>query len=549
MASVTLDAPAIVVGLPTAYVLTTAGDPRVKRNRVAVDWGRGPRDQLIIVEAVTERPLAELRSAVIDKPTWTLNGIGGMGVQIPVNDPTLLDCLVDPATVTGGTGELNLLGREAQFWRNGELRWAGPIVAGEVDMGKGVLSLDCWDLGWYLSRKFIGAAERRDKLNGLGQMEEAGLPGWTRTGVTMTRTSSTKARGTYSAQMIGEGAATASFSFPAITSGQDGTVLVTAMVKLSEAEDIANPILSVKAVPAGGTDTYRPAAENWAEIDEDTLLGGWTRVSAVCHLKPNVANDVTVALWSNSGAHSVWFDDVRVMRNDTVGIPSPGSDLTDHGRALVNHVQSIEKGGGFGLAVKVFATCGVVEVLGVRHIEHPQLLDLFDTYVNRDDGWDWWLDPQRRRVCFAPRRGQDQVDVALSDRSVVGGGWVHDESEVASSVVVLGEGDGIDRPEGGYEDTSGTAGLSLDYLDRPPNGTRLSALDPRARSIHAQRSQPQTTLKPMVVPATWWEEYGVSPGDVFGNHLTAGVLRPAAGGGFRVQQVAHDLASDTLELT
>ncbi len=92
------------------------------------------------------------------------------------------------------------------------------------------------------------------------------------------------------------------------------------MQKLSEAELIANPIISVAAVPAGSSDTYRPVPENYAEIDEDTQLGEWTRVTAVCHIKPNVANRVTIALWSNSAVHSVYFDDVRAMRNDTVGI-------------------------------------------------------------------------------------------------------------------------------------------------------------------------------------------------------------------------------------
>lgn len=549
MATLTVDAPARVVECAPARVRPATTTVRRGRRTTATPWGLGSRDQLVIVEAVTENRLAELRSAVIDKPTWVLNGVGSMAFHVPADDPTLLDCLVDPDSVQAGAGKLKLLGREAQFWRDGELRWAGPVTSADVSLRAGVVSFQCQELPWYITaKKFMGAAERVDWLDGIGSMDVSGLPGWTRNTVTATRDTTTKKRGAGSARLIGEGSISATFTVPALTSGQATTVLLTVLAKLSTATAVGQPIASIQAYPTGESTPYNPTAVNFAEVDDDTVLGSWTRFTCRCSVKAGVVNTVRVGLFSGSGAHSTWFDDVRALRNDTTGYSAPGEDLTTHGYALINHAQSVRKGGGFGFGVLVLANTGTVEPMGVRHLEHTQLGDLFDAYVSREDGWDWWVDPKRRRFVFAPRRGVDHTDIALSDRSALSGGWTHDETNVASSIVVIGEGDGVERPEGGYENTSRTAGLSLDYLHRPPNSTPLSALDPMAQSLWEQMSQPQTTPKPVTVPADWWPD--LTPGDRFPNHLTCGVVRPATSDdGLRVQKIVHDLDADVLELS
>jgi len=546
MATVTIDSP-MLIAEPSPLGITVSCDDLIVGSRgTPAVWGTGHRDQLVIVEAVTERALGELRSAVIRKPSDVLNGIGDMEFEVPADDPTLLDCLVDGDTVDLGAGELMLIGREAQWWRDGELRWAGPVVVGAVDLGSMTVTFRAFSLAWYLGRRFMGTAERRDLLVDLGQMDVAGLPGWSSAGsVTAVRNTTTKVRGVGSAQCSGVGAIQASFVHDIETSSSDLTVYLTAMVRIPAGAVEGDEIITILAVPDGETTAYRSGEANTYRVQADTPTGQWIRVGAYTRVRPNVHNTITVTLWSQYVGNT-YFDDVRAMKNDTTGL-NPAKDLTTHAKALIDHAQSTKKGT-FGFRCVVRSTTGVEEILGARHMEHAQLLDLFSTYTDRDDGWDWWIDPRNRTIYIANRRGVDHEHLSLDGWTAVAGGWDHDESEKSSDIVTISDiGDGIDRPEGGYSDRSKTGGLGLDWLDRAPTGTPLSFLDARARQIHALKSQPQTTFSPVLVPGDWWGEVG--PGDRFPTHMRCGVLRPAVpDGGFRVQKVTYDLETDLLEL-
>lgn len=550
MSTITVDSyPRVIEWKPTK-VKVTASPPRVlSRSAPLATVGGFNCDQLVIVEAVTENPLMELRGAVVEAPSWVLNGIGTLRFTISAHDGALVDCLVDPDTLDLGSAEQVGIGREVQWWRNGELRWAGVPVRGDVDLGSQTVTYDCPDLGWYLSRRFMGAAERKDLLDGIGQMEKVGLPGWTRTGAAVAvRNTTTKQRGVGAAQVSGVGSLQASFIHPAQTEGQDGTVYLTAMVRIPDTYSAEDYLCSITAVPSDGSDVYRPGDYNTATVLSDTASGSWVRVGCYCYMRPGRQNVVTVTLWSLGGGN-IYFDDVRAQKNDTTGIPVPGADKATHGVAIVNHAQDGRGKGTFGFKAEVLTPSGTTEVLGERHQLHTQVLDVFKRYVDSDDGWDWWIDPQRRAIVFAARKGKDQTNLPLSERTIAAGGWTHDETNKSSSIVVLGEGDGVERPEGSYVDTSTTAGLVLEELVRPPNGTRLGDLDPMARARWAQASQPQTTFRPIKVPATWWEEYDLQTGDTLPSDLHCGVLRPSLpSDGLRVQRITHDLSTDTLEL-
>lgn len=524
----------------TAY--TGTGGPSVESA-----WGNVHRDQLIIVDATTQARLGELRSGQIDKPRWKLNDVGDMSFRVPADDPTLLDCLVDPATVDLGKGKLKLLGREAQWWRNGQLRWAGPVVSAEVDASGGQVNFRAFDLGWYFGRRVMGEAERKDLLNNQGQFESPGLPGWTASGTTATRDLLVKARGGSSVKLSGVGAITNTFTFPAQSVGQDLTVRVTGVVRLPSGLPADTAVLSVNAF-RGGVEV-RPGNWTTAKTRTDTPSDTWERFDAYCIMEPGYAHQIQVTLWSTT-AGPVWFDDVRSLRNDTTGIAAPGADLVEHGLALVDHSQSVSRGKapfGAPFGREWLSLTGTIEVMGVRHLEHTSVLDLLDQYASRDDGFDWWPDPQTRTVLFAARRGQDQTEFAVDNWTTRGGGWTQDETQRASAVIVLGDGSAVERAEGGYSNGSRTDGMILDRVIRPVNGTKLIELDPLARSEWESASRAPSQLAAVRVPGEWWDD--LSPGDTLPVSLSAGVLVPDTyGSTMRVSEITYDLVDDVLEL-
>lgn len=542
-----------MVTAPTAHVtrpgatrcLVRPGGARVGLpSFVPVVYPKGHSNQMVIC-GLDGDPLVDVAGAM-DKPSWVLNGVGSHGVTLSAYADAL-DYLVDPSTVRDDSGRLRLVGRELQHWRDGVLIWQGPFVTANVSLS-GTVKLGALDLGYYVTRKFMGAAERKDRLQGIGSMDRAGLPGWTQTGSCVkTRSTTIKARGIGSAQLTGNGAISASFIHEALHQGSDETLHLTAVVAVPSGTPVGTGLagLTIRNYAGGPV-----VDESIVVVDEDTNIGGWTRIDTTARVPIGASRHVTVTLISLGSHGDTYFDDVRALHNDTTGIASPGADLSTHGVAIINHLQGGRgQGVGFKLRPMVVTNSGTVEVLGVRHLEHTQGSDLLQALVDRDDGIDWWIEPDGirgpRAFCFAHRRGVDHDNLTFHDRVVTSGGWSHDESELSSKVVVIGDGDGVDRPEGGYWDTSRTAGLTLDYLHRPPNSTRLSALDPMARQVWAQKSQPQEVPGPLTIPDSWLPD--IVPGDTFPTELAVGKVRTNAR--IRVATITLDDEAGQLVLT
>ena len=482
---------------------------------------------------------------MIDRPSDELNGVGQMAFTISTHDPALLDSLVDPDTVDLGVGELSLIDREVEWWRDGEMRWAGIPVAADVSLD-GTMRVQCYSLAWRLARRFVGAAERKDLSEGVGQMDEAGLPGWTRVGVTAVRNTTVKRRGAGSAQISGTGWMWHEFVHPPHGNESSIAVYLTAQVRVQTGTPDDEVLATINAYDVStGVEVLPDREWNTAKVTQATLRDGWNTTEARCFIPPEGAR-VRWGFW-NATTGNRYVDDARPMKNDTIGIPE-GGDLTEHFRAIINHANLGRGKSDTGLKPVVLANTGTVEVLGIRHLEHTQILDVLKGYTDREDGFDWWVDPRTRRIYVAPRRGQDHEDLVLHEWNVMAGGWTHDESERSSSVVVPGEGDEITRAEGGAMDDQAIGGQLLDHFHRPPNGTPLASLDPIARSVLARLSKPQVTLDAVRVPGEWWPD--VSPGDRFRVEVASGRVRPpGAPAWLRVQTVTCDLDTDTLELT
>lgn len=535
------EAPARVLRPSRARCRVITGIPRIGyRPTIPVIYPDGHTDELIVVETTSQKRLCQVRAATVDKPSWVLNGVGSMGVTVTAHNDAL-DHLVTPGSVVDGAGVMRLIGREIQFWRDGVMRWAGPPISAQVSTS-GVVDLSCMDLGWHLARKFFGSAERKDLLRDTGLMDRAGLPGWSLAGsASKARSTADKVRGSGSMVLSGNGAAQASFLTPARPVAP--AVHLTLMAKVPEGTPIGTRIATITTRTSGGT----VIAEASIVVDGQTKFDVWERHTAYARQRVGIVNFDTVTLWSSGDHGDTKFDDVRVLENDTTGIPSPGKDLVNHIKAGLDHMQGgAGQGVGFGFGFEILTYTGTVEVLGERHLNHKQWTDFLNQYTSRSDGLDWRIDPARRVLQVGKRIGVDHTNISLHERSVHAGGWVHDESTIAAKVVVPGDGDGVDRPEGGYWDTSRTAGLTYDDFWQPPADTPLSALDRIAEQRWDEVSQPQISFDQLAVTDDLLGTVG--PGDTITGTMKIGKVRLPRDTPVRVGQVALDVEAGQLVL-
>jgi len=535
------EAPARVLLPSRGRCRVVTGTPRIGyRPTIPVIYPDGHTDELIVVETTSQKRLCQIRGATVDKPSWVLNGVGSMGVRLSAHNDAI-DHFVTPGTVVDGAGVMRLIGREVQWWRDGVLRWAGPPISATISTS-GVVDLSCMDLGWHLARKFFGAAERKDLLRGTGSMDAAALPGWVLAGsASKARSTADKVRGSGSMVLSGNGAAQASFLTPARPVAP--AVHLTLMAKVPEGTPIGTRIATITTRTSGGT----VIAEASIVVDGQTKFDVWERHTAYARQRVGIVNFDTVTLWSPGDHGDTKFDDVRALENDTTGIPSPGKDLVNHIKAGLDHMQGgAGQGIGFGIGFEILTYSGTVEVLGERHLNHKQWTDFLNQYTSRSDGLDWRIDPARRVLQVGKRIGVDHTNISLHERSVHAGGWVHDESTIAAKVVVPGDGDGVDRPEGGYWDTSRTAGLTYDDFWQPPADTPLSALDRIAVQRWDEVSQPQISFDQLAVSDDLLGT--VNEGDTITGTMKIGKVRLPRDTPVRVGQVALDVEAGQLVL-
>jgi hypothetical protein len=562
---VTVTAPARAVRVGTNRYRSRKLTPRVGLSPIVpVVYPKGHDDVLLICEALSEKPLAEIPGVLPDAASWVLNGVGELSFTGSTWDESL-DHLLDPDSFVDGAGTPRMIGREIQWWRDGVLRWSGvPVHAAPTLDGK--VTIGCFDLGWYILRRVMGAAQRRDRLNGFGSFDTRGLPGWVTTGSCVkAQDTSDKVRGFGSAALTGSGSIVRSFTEPTTRVGSKLPVHLSGYVKPAAGTPVGSALaaINVRGTPRGAI----VSQATWT-TDEDTRLGAWQPFHIYALLPPGAPHYVSVSLLSPHG--TIRFDDVRSEKNDTTGAPPPGVDTAQHGKLIVHHLTDTRKGGDPRLWPVVDRETGVDEVLGERHYLHTQLTDVFGRYTNRDvGGWDWRIDERTRTIRFARRVGVDHFhlsddgvtyfdDLVLENQLAQGGGWEVDYSEFSTDVIVLGEGDDVARPEGAYQTPdselrAATGGVRLDWVESPPAQTALFDIDPMARELHAQKSQPQVAPSITVpldllgegIPATSKDGL-LRCGDRVTTTLTSGRWRMADR--IRVASLTAHPATETLEV-
>lgn len=424
-----------------------------------------------------------LANAIVAPVTSELNAAGAAAVTLATTDP-------DAA--------LMVPGREIQIYYQGDpnpIFW-GPIVRPQAGLDES--TWQCAGLFWYFEHRFMGRADRVNQLTNGGF--EAGETGWSFTGVTHAIDTGTFNDGAQSLELTGGTADHATFAHQTWThpaGGYPGGDFITASawVYVPSADYVGGA-----ANDYGLVVIHRDASGNvvngdFAEIGDDT------EKDVFIPLEVGVSNvqeghTVEVRLFPPHGV--AYFDTVTLtfMESLSFGYPSPPVDVTDIIGGIVDYAQNRTfDHGKSDLNIDWTGNpTGVTRQIAYQFAEHRNIADAILEYVrNGNCDIDIALTPTTRTLTVYPG-GKGSVygttlelDVNIADFS-----FASDLENGASHVVMLGPGDGPDRPEGGAADASFLGGaFTLEIVEQAPDDTTVGQLDDRAEDRLKVAARPE----------------------------------------------------------
>jgi hypothetical protein len=449
-------------------------------------------DYRLYVVDKTGAQFCQVTNARIGSITFELNGGGGLDFTLPVTD--------------AGTSCIQP-GREVQVWRGNQLLFWGPVVRQQVGLDEA--AYQCAGLLWYFERRFMGKADRTNLLvNGDFENSETG---WTFVGgvghsVDLTR----KIEGAKSLRLEGSVADHAEHALQIYTHTTQwhpygDAVIVSAWVYVPSADyegGAVNDIGLVAVHKRAGVVQGDPAI---AEIGDDTLRDQWIPLEVIV---PAVKEDDTVEvhLYPPHGVANFDLVTLTLMESLTFW---PGQDVATIVAGIVTYAQdnNIFTHGKSDLNIGTAGPAtGVVKDVTYQFAEHRNVADAILEYVREGViDIDIAITPTTRTfTTHAPRKGHHRSDLALTlDTTVADFSYSWDGEAAATSVVILGPGDGPDRPEGGATDTTAIGGLTLEWVESAPDDVTVGGLDDRA----AERLR--IGVNPTVIEATTLPGVGV----------------------------------------
>lgn len=436
----------------------------------------------------------ELTDARIGSVTFELNGAGGVDFTLPITH-------ADASCVQAG--------REVQVWRGNQLLFWGPIV--RVQTGLNEIAAQCQGLLWYYERRFMGRADRVNLL--VNGDFEASETGWSFVnGVTHSIDLTRKVEGAKSLRLTGASAdhiqhATQTYTHTTQYHPDGDFVTVAAWVYVPAADYLGGALEDAGLVAIHRRGGVQQGESQIAVIDDDAPERDQWRPLEVGVYGVKLNDTVEVRLYPAHGVTN--FDLVSVTLMESLSF-WPGDDVADIVAGISDYAQSrigfldhnksdlnIDTAG---------APTGIVKDVVYQFVEHRNIADAIFEYVR--SGYidiDFALTPTTRTlVTYAPRKGNDRPDLALSlATNLAGFSWSFDGEAAASSVVVLGPGDGPDRPEGGATDPTFLGGLTLEWVESAPDDATIGTLD----DVAAERLR--VGVRPVVIEATTLPDAGI----------------------------------------
>jgi hypothetical protein len=433
----------------------------------------------------------EVVNARLSPVSTELNAAGSVTVTLATTDP-------DAA--------LFQTGREVQIFVAGitnPVFW-GPIVRPQAGLDES--SWQCAGLLWYFAHRFMG---RADRVNQLANGDfEAGETAWAFDGVThAVNTNLTYIlEGTKSLRLEGTAADHAQFAYAGWThpvGGYPGGDYLTASAWVyvpaaSYVGGAANDY-GLVVIHRRGSDVI---SGSFATIGDDFTFDEWVPLEA--GVGGVVEGDtVEVRLFPPHGVAYYDLATLTFMESLSFGYPGPAEDVTDIIEGIVNYAQSRIAAldhGKSDLNIDFAGTpTGITRQIAYQFEEHRNILDAIMEYVRA--GYcdiDIALTATTRTfTVHVPRKGSlFGTTLDLGDTTTPGNiadfTYSEDLENGASSVVLLGPGDGPDRPEGGAVDTSFANGVfTAEIVESAPDDATVGQLDARSveRLVTAARPE------------------------------------------------------------
>lgn len=429
-----------------------------------------------------------LDDAKVSEPSSELNGVGAVTVTLTTTDP-------DAA--------LMVLGREIQiFYQGGSTPlWWGVILRPQAGLQE--TTWQCAELPWYFAHRFMGRADRVNQI--VNGDFESGESDWSFSGVTHTNSTAEANDGTHSEKLEGATADHVGNAYQIWTHPSGGYptgdfLVASTWVYIPSADYVGGALndFGLVVVHRDGDGNVYDAAV--AEIGDDTEKNAWIPLETLVK-DVKEGHTVEVRLFPPHG--TAYFDTVTLTYQESLsfgfGPTDPPVDVTDIIGDIVNYAQdrptvsgdfnhgksdlNIDPGG---------ADTGEGRRVAYMFAEHRNILDAILEFVRNGicdisvevtattrtfTVWPLSADSRTPKLGKGSHYGTTlELDVNIADFS-----FASDLENAGSDVVMLGPGDGSDRPEGGATDPSFVGGaFTSEIVEQAPDNTTIGQLDQRA---------------------------------------------------------------------
>jgi hypothetical protein len=368
----------------------------------------------------------------------------------------------------------------------------GPIVRPQKKLKRSTYQISgCL---WYLGRRFFGRADRVNLLTN-GDFE-AGETGWSFAGgVTHSIDTGEFLEGTQSLKLEGATADHDTYAHQLYThttqyhpTGDYVTLAAGAYVPSADYLGGAyadRGLLIVHRNAAGDALHY-----DVAEIGDATVNDDWLHLEVGV---PSVkaGDEVEVFLYPPHGSAN--WDLVTLTLMESLAFEN--ADVADVVEAIALYAQDLGAftHGKSNLNITVDAPAtGVLMTIAYQFAEHGNILAALMEYVRRGviDIDMVYTSTTRTLTIFTPKGSLYGTTLELPG-NLADFTWSWDGDRAAGSVVVLGEGDGPDRPEGGAIDPAFLDGLTLEIIESAADDVTVGELDQQAAETLTVAKNPE----------------------------------------------------------